>query len=94
MLVIGAEALHRRRVLASLNISCPLMLTSCRSRTERTCAPTGELRRERGHAQQIVREHERPSTDRTLGKLRTDICNRPRLRARAFTHSAVAARCL
>ena len=35
MLVIDAEALHRRRVLGSLVISCTLMLPSCRLRTDR-----------------------------------------------------------
>ncbi len=60
----------------------------------RRYAPADELWGKRGRAEQVVRQHEQPTTDFILASPRTGMRNRPRLRAFVLTHSAVATRCL
>lgn len=80
----GGTARVHCLVAATLGLSRPLMRPWQPLRMG-FCAPSDELRRQHGHAQQVVCQHEQPTTDLILASPRTGIRSGPRRRTRAST---------
>lgn len=91
--MIDAEIARKRPVLAFSVIACPSHSAVAATADAlvpqpMSCGASATMRI------RLCANTNKPTTQRTLAKPRTGMRNKPRLRAWALTHSAVAARCL